>query len=190
MIKRVMRVLIILVTLCSVLVVAYSSKTVEARPVEVNSIPRVSCVPILLPVTIVVPIVYTCIESEEIEINEEELELLAHLIFAEAGSDWCSDELQQYTGSVALNRVASPYYPDNLYDVIYQRGQYSTAWNGMMEYEYNDRAYECAKFLLENGSVLPENVVFQAEFEQGDGTYKTFELTRGRKMYFCYKEKK
>ena len=59
-----------------------------------------------------------------------------------------------------------------------------------MEYEYNDRAYECAKFLLENGSVLPENVVFQAEFEQGDGVYKAFELTRGRKMYFCYKEKK
>lgn len=123
------------------------------------------------------------IESSSITIDEYELDLLAHLIFAEAGSDWCEDEMQLYTGSVALNRVKHAEYPDTLYDVIYQEGQYSCVDNGMIEYVYNERAYECAKFLLTNGSQLPDNVVFQAPFEQGDGTYKQVQ-----NMYFCYIE--
>ncbi len=188
MIKRMVQVLGLILIMGILLCLGYTQQA-EAKPIEVVESEEIRTVP--LPVVIIVPMLYTCLESEEeVEIDEAELDLLAHLIFAEAGSDWCSDILQQYTGSVVLNRMASDYYPDTMYEVIYQKGQYSTAWNGMLEYEYNDRAYECAKFLLENGSVLPENVVFQAEFKQGDGIYEEIELTRGRKMYFCYKEKK
>ena len=119
-----------------------------------------------------------------------EIDLLAHLIYAEAGSDWCTDRLQLRVGSVALNRVKHPDYPDNLYDVIHQSGQYSCVRSGMIDYEYNDRAYECAKFLILNGSQLPDNVVYQAEFTQGDGVYDTDDIKDGRVMYFCYKGEK
>ena len=124
-------------------------------------------------------------EETSVVIDEEELDLLAHLIFAEAGSDWCSDKMQQYTGSVVLNRMAHESYPDTMQEVIYQDGQYSCTWNGMIDYEYNERALECARFLLGNGSVLPANVVYQAQFEQGDGIYE-----KVQNMYFCYRGEK
>ena len=121
-------------------------------------------------------------EAEILTYTEEELELLAHLIFAEAGSDWCSDKLQQYTGSVVLNRIKSKYYPNNMHDVIYQKGQYSVVNSGAINKTPNERAYNVARFLLENGSVLPENVVFQSQKIQGDGIYEKVQNT-----YFCYK---
>lgn len=114
--------------------------------------------------------------------TDEELELLAHLIFAEAGSNWCSDKMQQYTGSVVLNRIASKYYPNNMHDVIYQKGQYSVVKSGAINKTPNERAYECAQYLLTNGSVLPANVVFQSQHIQGDGIYE-----KVQNMYFCYK---
>lgn len=121
-------------------------------------------------------------EAEILTYTNEELELLAHLIFAEAGSDWCSDKMQQYTGSVVLNRITSPYFPNNMYDVIYQKGQYSVTRTGAINKTPNERAYNVARFLLENGSVLPSNVVFQSQHIQGDGIYE-----KVQNMYFCYK---
>ena len=126
-------------------------------------------------------------EEEEIILDsmpytEEDYELLAHLIFSEAGSDWCSDKLQLYTGSVVLNRVISKYYPNNIHDVIYQPGQYSVVKSGAINKIPNQRAYDCARFLLENGSVLPSNVIFQSQHIQGDGIYEKVQNT-----YFCYK---
>ncbi len=121
-------------------------------------------------------------EVETLPYTEEELELLAHLIFAEAGSDWCSDKMQQYTGSVVLNRVNSSYFPNTLKDVIYQPGQYSVVKSGAINKTPNQRAYDVAKFLLENGSVLPSNVIFQSQHIQGDGIYE-----KVQNMYFCYK---
>lgn len=121
-------------------------------------------------------------EVETLPYTEEELELLAHLIFAEAGSDWCSDKMQQYTGSVVLNRVTSSYFPNTLKDVIYQPGQYSVVKSGAINKTPNQRAYDVAKFLLENGSVLPSHVIFQSQHTQGDGIYE-----KVQNMYFCYK---
>ena len=112
----------------------------------------------------------------------EDLELLAHLIYAESGADWCSNKMQLYTGSVVLNRIKHKDYPNTLREVIYQRGQYSCTWNGGIEKDYNERALNCAKYLLENGSILPNNVVYQAQFTQGDGLYEQVQ-----NMYYCYK---
>lgn len=102
---------------------------------------------------------------------EKELYLLSHLINAEAGSDWCSDDLMRYVGSVALNRVQHEAFPGTLEEVIYQPGQYACTWDGNFDKEPCDRAIRIAKELLEGGSVLPVDVVFQAEFPQGSGCY-------------------
>ena len=121
-------------------------------------------------------------EIEKLTYTEEELEMLAHIIFAEAGSNWCSDKMQQYTGSVVLNRIASPLFPNTMKEVIYQPSQYSCVKSGSYYKTPNERAYNVARFLLENGSVLPSNVVFQSQFMQGDGLYE-----KVQNMYFCYK---
>lgn len=102
---------------------------------------------------------------------EKDLYLLSHLINAEAGSDWCSDDLMRYVGSVALNRVQHEAFPDSLEEVIYQSGQYACIWDGNFDKEPCERAVRIAKELLDGGSVLPVDVVFQAEFIQGSGCY-------------------
>lgn len=100
-------------------------------------------------------------------INAEELDLLARLIRAEAGSDWCTDELQRAVGSVVLNRINDDRFPATMYEVIYQDGQYSTTWSGEINKPYTDRTYANAKYLLENGVTIPTDVVWQANFSQG-----------------------
>lgn len=111
---------------------------------------------------------------------EKDLYLLSHLINAEAGSDWCSDDLMRYVGSVALNRVEHNAFPNSLEEVIYQPGQYACLWDGNFTKEPSERAVRIAKELLEGGSVLPVDVVFQAEFPQGSGCY-----IQEQNMYLC-----
>lgn len=100
------------------------------------------------------------VESEP-PYSEEDLDLLARLITAEMGSEWVPDEVQLYVGSVPLNRMKSDAFPgETLYDVVYQKGQYSPTWTGAINNTPDERTIENAKKLLTEGSVLPENVVF------------------------------
>lgn len=105
--------------------------------------------------------------EKTVSVDPDELDLLARLIQAEAGSDWCTDELQRAVGSVVLNRMNDSRYPDTMHDVIYQPGQYSTAKNGQIEKAATDRPRENAEYLLKNGSTIPEEIIFQANFRQG-----------------------
>lgn len=114
-------------------------------------------------------------------VSEEDIDLMAHLIYAEAGSDWCSDELILSVGSVVLNRMADDRFPDTLEGVIYQAGQYSCTFDDTIDKTPNERCYRLAEQLLTEGSILPSNVVFQAGFTQGDGIYKV-----EQNVYFCY----
>ena len=117
--------------------------------------------------------------SVEIENTDENLYVLSHIINAEAGGE--SDECQLAVGSVVLNRVNSKYFPDTIYDVVFEPGQYSPTWEGTYYNTPSQRAINNAKYLLENGSQLPSNVLFQAGFEQGSGVYKIIDGE-----YFCY----
>lgn len=110
--------------------------------------------------------------------SQDDLYVLSHIIYAEAGNQ--SDECQLAVGSVVLNRVKSDKFPNTIYGVVFQKGQYSPTWNGAYYKEPSDRAVKNAKYLLENGSVIPAGVVYQAEFIQGP-IYKQIGNT-----YFCY----
>lgn len=107
--------------------------------------------------------------------TEEELETFAHLLYAEAGSEVCCDTTIYYVGSVVLNRVNSKKYPNTLLEVIYQKGQYYPTWHGFMSNTPTERCYRIAKDLLENGSILPEEVLGQADYN----IYKKY----GSKLY-------
>lgn len=112
--------------------------------------------------------------------NEEEISLLARLITAETGG---TDEYLSYlTGSVVINRMNNPSFPDTLIGVIYQKNQYECTWNGHIYRPYTDLAWEIAEELLTYGTTIPENVLFQAEFEQANGVYQKVGNT-----YFCWK---
>ena len=123
------------------------------------------------------------IENESISstYTEDELDLLSRLVNAEAGSDWLTDEHQRAVASVVLNRVSDNRFPNTIHSVIYQRGQYACTWNGMINKMPSQRAVDNARYVLENGVTVPENVIFQAQFKQGKGVWK---YIQGH--YFCY----
>ena len=130
--------------------------------------------------------------------SREEVCLVAALAYCEMGGE--SVKGIMYAVSVVLNRVNSPYYPNTIEEVIYQAGQYEPALKGTIEkyidiYYYNDtdglseeqledyeRNFEATLYVFENGSLLPENVLYQAPFSQAGGVY---EVVDGE--YFCYK---
>lgn len=118
--------------------------------------------------------------------SEDDLYLLSHLICGEV--EGCSRQMKTYVGSVVLNRIADSRFPNTLKEVIYQNNplQYSCTVDGNFEKEPGEETIEVAKYLLENGSQLPPNVIFQAEFKQGTGTYgEPLLAPNGVEMYFC-----
>lgn len=115
-------------------------------------------------------------------INEENLEVLARIIHGESGSNWCSDEMQLYVGSVFLNRVASEHFPNTFEEVAFQEGQYSCTHKGSGYWEEpTDRDYANAKYLLLNGSQLEASYLWQSNFKQGKDIIKVQNMYFGKK---------
>lgn len=82
-------------------------------------------------------------EMMEEEIDEETLELLAKIIYLEAGYE--PFEGQVAVGNVILNRVASSQFPNTIREVIYHPGQFSPVSSGEFETAVpSDTAYRAA----------------------------------------------
>ena len=63
--------------------------------------------------------------------SADEETLLAALVQCEAGG--CGVECMTAVGAVVINRVRSGSYPNSIYNVIYQRGQFGPASSGRLE---------------------------------------------------------
>lgn len=111
--------------------------------------------------------------------NENDLYILAHIIAGEG--QYCDETEQKYIGSVFINRVNSDRFPNTFKGVAFQKNQYACTWDGNYKKEPTETNWKIAKWLFENGSVLPGNVVFQAQFKQGAGTY-----IKTKYHYYCY----
>ena len=119
--------------------------------------------------------------------TDEDLYVLSHIISAEAGN--CGEEMLIAVGSVVLNRVADERFPDTIKEVVFQTEptlQYSPIRDGSYEKEPTDDALEVAEFLLENGSQLPADVIYQSNEIIGE-YYTQIEPPPGvgKTMYFC-----
>lgn len=111
--------------------------------------------------------------------SEEELEMLACVIYQEAGGDACCDNCRMRVGDVVLNRVADERFPDTMYEVLTQEKQYGRYhWTGIVwperaalpeEAHAVVRAYVIAEKLLtgQHSSLYDNGYIWQAEFEQG-----------------------
>lgn len=65
-----------------------------------------------------------------IDVSADDLNLLAAIIYCEAGNQ--SREGKVAVGAVVMNRVASSLFPNTIYDVIYQSGQFTPASSGAL----------------------------------------------------------
>ncbi len=122
--------------------------------------------------------------------SDDDLFCLAAVIWQEAGSTYCSDNLQLMVGNVVLNRVKSSQFPNSIRGVITSKCAYGTMyWNGVSIPNATDpitksaieRCYANAEKLLDGYRILPDNVVYQAGFVQGSGVHA---VESGQ--YFCY----
>lgn len=118
--------------------------------------------------------------------TDDDLFYLAAAVCREAGGE--SEEIQLLVANVIMNRVNSSLYPNTIYEVLTQYKQYGTMWKYGISFpdwadqKVKDQCYSVAKRILEGERYCPENVLFQAEFEQGSGIFKQF----GDDYYFCY----
>ena len=117
--------------------------------------------------------------------SDEDLYLLARVIDAEA-SDICTDEHKMCTGQVILNRMNSNKYPNTLREVVYDKGQYASVENDRLKEEISKESLEVARRLLNGEKILPDDVVYQAEFPQGKETVKTiYNKYLDTTTYYC-----
>lgn len=93
--------------------------------------------------------------QEQAERQAADRELLAALIFCEAGNQ--PYEGQVAVGAVVMNRVKSGLYPNSIREVIYQSGQFTPAVTGWLDRVlqnkgYTDSAKEAAQDALEGAN--------------------------------------
>ena len=123
--------------------------------------------------------------SGERPVDFDELLLLSRLIYAKAGERQYSEALRMCVGEVALNRVASPEFPDTLAEVIYQKGQYPCAWE--TEFAELRPSRDCVRValrLLQGERTMAPQVVYQSEWRIGPVYVRFYDRLIGY-TYFC-----
>lgn len=113
--------------------------------------------------------------------TESDVKQLAALIYAEGGSSsWVCWEHCLAIGSVVMNRVVLPNWGDTIHDVIWRPGQYPATRSNT---KYNDRSYEAALYVLENGPT--SDAVYQANFKQGTEVIAVYDYPGHSTTYIC-----
>lgn len=123
--------------------------------------------------------------------QNEDLDIMARTLYFEAGSNFISDHCKEMVCAVMRNRVQSTLFNGNtIKEVVYAKGQYQCA-KLLYTIDITERPdlIEIAKRVLQGEEVCPDNVVFQANFPQGEGIYEAIsESSRWYSftLYFCY----
>lgn len=124
-------------------------------------------------------------ESEtERPYSDDDFYELSHVISAEAGN--CTWDMMAGVGYVVMNRVKAKAWPNTVYEVIHQPGQYTCVDNGAFYAEPTEMACEVADYVLRNGSQYPEDVVYQANSVLGYGEYTRESCPGYRDMIYSY----
>lgn len=129
---------------------------------------------------------YAYIKSEylsdvEITYSQEDLLVYAKTACGEAQS--CDDQEQRYVLSVLKNRINHKDYPNTAIEVAKDKRwgiQYASWYDGNVDREIQQSNWDNARYILENGSMLPDYVIGQS---QSVPKGKTLYL---KTKYHCY----
>lgn len=131
--------------------------------------------------------------------SDEDIRILTTTVFHEAGHT--TEQLRQYVAQVVLNRVEESRFPDTVKGVITQPGQYSTKYatveaaNAIQATDSKNGTYyygiceDSVKAAMMGQVEMPSNVLYQANFSQGKGVWKSVYFNSGwyaSTSYFCY----
>lgn len=90
--------------------------------------------------------------------NTDDLYWLSHIIYSESGNQSLSGKIS--VGNVILNRVGNPIFPNTVYDVIFQKNQFSPVSNGSINKTPNAESIIAAKLCLDGAVVLSDALWF------------------------------
>lgn len=131
--------------------------------------------------------------------SDEDIRILTTTVFHEAGHT--TEQLRQYVAQVVLNRVEDSRFPDTVKGVITQPGQYSIKYatveaaNAIQATDSKNGTYyygiceDSVKAAMMGQVEMPSNVLYQANFSQGKGVWKSVYFNSGwyaSTSYFCY----
>lgn len=117
----------------------------------------------------------------EIVLTDDEIDLLAKIVWLEARGE--TSEGQEAVVEVVFNRMASPLFPDTVYDVLSQKEprQFST-WPHLDKASPTDKEYASIyEVLAGNTELLREDTYYFSRKMQTDN----LDVEIGR-HYFCY----
>ncbi len=92
--------------------------------------------------------------------DSETVMWLARIIHAESGNQSLEGKIA--VGNVVMNRVNNPQFPNTLYDVLFQKNQFSPASSGSIYKEPNWESKVAAMLVLEGVQVVPDALFFNA----------------------------
>ena len=106
-------------------------------------------------------------------LTDYEYIMLCNAVAYEAGSDWIPTSEKAKVAEVIMNRVTSSDFPDTIYDVLTQEGQFVGVWNYVTLTDYSYKVTEDVKsavnMALESGYTNHGYLFFE-----GDGTQNYF----------------
>ena len=106
-------------------------------------------------------------QAEAEAAQQAEKELLASLIFCEAGNQ--PYEGQVAVGAVVMNRINSSSYPDTMEEVIYQSGQFSPAMSGWLDRVRANQGYTEAAMQAAEDALAGSNPIGDCLYFSGGG---------------------
>lgn len=114
-----------------------------------------------------------------IDLDPEDIELLARVIYQEAGGNCYCDDCRRRVADVVLNRIEDDRFPSTMLNVLRQEGQYGkyywtgVVWPDRAWYDSEKPAVERARRIAEevvsgqHSELYGQNYIWQAEFIQG-----------------------
>ena len=130
--------------------------------------------------------------SKSYDVSDEERDLLAKLVFAEASI--CSFECKVYIVSVVFNRLDSGYWRKDMnadgcitvYDVVYYPNAFTPATYGkLIDVTPEEESYEAVDYVINNGVQLPTEVrYFRSDYDFSWTNYSGFVTVDN--VYFGY----
>ena len=85
---------------------------------------------------------------------------LSRIINAESGNQPLEGKIA--VGNVVMNRVRDPKFPNTIYDVLFQKNQFSPAASGSIYREPNEESVVAAMLVMDGAQVMPNALFFNA----------------------------
>ena len=116
--------------------------------------------------------------------DETNLYWLSRIINAESGNQILEGKIG--VGNVVMNRVRDPKFPNNIYDVLYQKNQFSPASSGSIKKTPNEESVIAAKLVLDGAEVVPTALFFnQAGMSCYASRNRTYVTTIGGHAFYA-----